>query len=359
MALPLSDVTAFTQQFIVPRTTDVIFKKSPVLTRFLNKRRMKFPGGLYIQRPIIYAQLNGGWFGKGDTFDISYVPTDTAFSVNIKNVEVDVTLYGVDDITNRGPDAAFSIVETKFANASMTMAKLIATALYQDGQSSVTPPFTGALSGTKSLDGLLAWVDDGNSSGSYSTATDSTKSFLSIGGLTRTDLFSVAPTFSGPTTPISAVQGANSYVNRAFSTFTLPDVNFAYGSAWFGNDYPDLLATTQTGFDRLWNSIQPQQRYEMPQSDLGVIGFRAFRFNAAEVVVDKYIPSDGTNGLMFGLNSSSHEVYVSDNRRFQFGFTGFKESQGTIDVAGQFLFAGNEVCANPRLNFKLVGTSLF
>ena len=359
MALSYSDLTAFTEQYIVPRTTDVIFKKSPLFTRLLNRRRMKFPGGTWIQRPIIYAELNGDWFGKGDTFNTSYVTTDTAFTVPIVSTYVNVTLYGEDDILNRGPAAAFSIVESKFANASMKMAKLIAVALYQDGQSSVTPPFTGALSGTKSLDGLLSWIDDGNSSGSYTTSANQDKSFTTIAGITRTALFPTgAYSFTTAITPAAAIAGANSYVNRAFSTFTLNDINTAYGSAWFGNDYVDLITTTQTGWNRIWNAIQPQQRYYDTQSDVGKVGFQSFRFNASEVVIDKYIPSDNTNGMMLGLNTNYIEFYISDNKKFQFGFTGFKEAQNTIDVAGQFLFAGNLVCPNPRTSFKLVGTCL-
>jgi len=358
MALPVSDLTAFTQQYIVPRTTDLIFKESPLFVRMLNKRRMKFSGGTYIQRPLIYAALNGDWFAKGDPFNIAYVPTDTAFMVNVKDLYVNVTLYGTDDVLNRGDEAAFSLVETKMANASMQMAKLIATGLYQDGQSAVAAPFTGALSGSKSLDGLLAYVDDGNSSASYSTATDSTKSFLAVAGLTRTDLFAVAPSFSSAVTPISAVAGANSFTNRAFNAFNLPDVNTAYGASWFGRDYVDMICTTQTGWNRFWNAIQPNQRYMDEKSDVGQIGFPSLRFNMAQVVVDKYIPSDGTNGVMLGLNTNYAEFYISTNPKFQFGFTGFKEAQNTIDIAGQFLFAGNLVYANPRCAFKMVGTSL-
>lgn len=358
MALSLTDLTAFTEQYIVERTTDVIFKQSPLFTRLLNRRRMRFQGGTYIQRPIIYSELNGDWFSKGDTFNIAYVTTDTAFTVNMKTSYVNVTLYGIDDILNRGPQAAFSIVESKFANASMKMAKIIATALYQDGQSAVSPPFTGALSGTKSLDGLLAWIDDGNSSGSYSSATDQTKSFLSVGGITRTDLFAVAPSFSTAITPISAVQGANSYCNRAFNAYSVNDVNTAYGAAWFGNDYVDLMTGTQTAYNKIWNTLQPQQRYYDNQSDVGKVGFQSFRFNASEVVIDKYIPSDGTNGMILGLNTNYLEFYISENKKFQFGFTGFKEAQNSIDIAGQFLFAGALLCPNSRCNFKLVGTAL-
>ena len=360
MALSLSDLTAYTEQYIVERTTDVIFKESPLLARMLSRRRMRFAGGTYIQRPLMYASLNGGWFGKGDTMNIAYVTTDTAVTVNIKTVYVNITLYFIDNILNRGPQAAFSIVESKFANASMTMAQLIATALYQDGQSSVAPPFTGALSGTKSLDGLLAWVDDGNNSNSYPSATDLTKAFTSVGGQTRSDFFTTAPVFSGATTPATAIQGLNSYTNRSFTPFTLNEINTAYGNAWFGRDFPDLIVCTQTGYNRMWNAIQPLQRYNMDASgsDVGKIGFNAFQFNASTVVVDKYMPNDGTNGAMFGLNTNYLELYSSDAKSAQFGFTGFKEAQQSLDVAGQFVWAGDLIVSNPRTCFKEVGPVL-
>jgi hypothetical protein len=362
MALSLSDLTAFTQQDLVERSTDVIFKESPLLARMLSRRRMAFEGGLYIQRPLIYNQLNGSWFGKGDTLNIAYVTTDTAVTVNIKTVYVNISLYFIDNILNRGRAAAYSIVESKFANASMTMAKLITQALYQDGQSS-SPGTTGCLSNSLSLDGLLAWVDDGNSSGSYTTASDLTKSFLAVGGQTRTDFFAggLPTAFSTAVTPIADVQGLNAYCNRSFTPFTLNDVNTAYGAAWFGRDFPDLITTTQTGYNRMWNAIQPLQRYNMDASgtDVGKIGFNAFQFNASTVVVDKYMPEDGTNGMMLGLNTNYLELYSSTAKSAQFGFTGFKEAQQSLDVAGQFVWAGNLINANPRTAFKLVGPVLY
>lgn len=364
MALPVSvsDINSYTQQELVPRTTDVIFKKSPLLVRMLNRNAVQFDGGINIQRPIMYAQLNGGFFSKNDTLNIAYVVTDTAFVVNPKFAYVSIFLNGTDDVLNRGRNAAFSTVELKFANASATMAKILATSIYQDGQqtSSNAGVTSGVLSTTTSIDGLLAWIDDGNSSGSYLTATDSTRSFASIGGLTRTDLFTTAPSFTSAQTPTSGVAGANAFCNRAFNAFTLNDIQFAFGQAWFGNDFPDLMVTTQNGFNKIWNATQPQQRYMDDASDVAKVGFKAFRFNGvADVVVDKYLPSDGTNGVMFGLNTRYLEFFVSTNPKFQFGFTGFKDAQATIDLAGQYLWSGDLLAPNPRTSFKMVGTALY
>jgi hypothetical protein len=367
MALPIQDIASFVTQHIEPKTTDVIFKKSPLLTRMLSRNAIDFDGGLYIQRPLMYQKLNGNWFSKNDTFNIAYVVTDTAVQVNMKFLQVSIFLNGTDDVLDRGRAAVFSTVQLKFANAAATMAELLAQGIYQDGQSSGAVGGLGNagvnnanpwFSTPQSPDGLLAWIDDGNTG--YTAATDLTRSFAAIGGNNRSDMFTTAPTFGTPTTPTSAVAGLNSFVNRGFNAFNLNDINYAFGQAWFGNDSPDMIVTTQTGFDRIWNATQPQQRYMDDKADVAQVGFKAFRFNGtADVVVDKYLPNDGTNGVMYLLNTRYLEMHISNSEKFSFGFTGFKDAPNSIDLAGQYLFAGNTLYPNPRMSAKLVGTSLF
>jgi hypothetical protein len=192
-----------------------------------------------------------------------------------------------------------------------------------------------------------------------------TKSFLAVGGQNRVDFWTGGyPTaYSGGTTPATNIGGLNAYTNRAFSTFTLNEINTAYGAAWFGRDFPDLIVTTQTGYNRMWNAIQPMQRYNMDAggTDVGKIGFNAFQFNASTVVVDKYIPADpdtSGNSVMLLLNTGYLELYSSTARSAQFGFTGFKEAQQSLDVAGQFVWAGNLICSNPRTSAKEIGSCL-
>ena len=350
MALTYSEINAYTTNYIVPKSTDVIFKNDPLFVRLMSRNKVNFEGGLAIQRPIMYAALANGFFSRGDQFDTAYRQTDTAFQVNMKFGYVNVTLLGTDDVLNRGPEAAFSIVESKMANASLTMGQLLGQNIYEDGQ--------GTLSSTKALDGLMAWVDDGNSNSTYSTATDITKSFASVGGITRSDI--LAGPSTGATTSYAQVGGINAYTNRAVSTFTLNDLNTAYGYAWFGADQPDLLVCTQGAYNKIWNATTPNQRYMRNDSDLAKVGIQSFQFNGADVTISKYLQdvAGSTNGVIFGLNTNYLEYYVSANKKFQFGFTGFKEAQNTIDVSGQFLIASNLVVASPRTNFKLIGTAL-
>jgi hypothetical protein len=315
-----------------------------------------FDGGTSITRTLIYNKLNGGAFKKGETFNIAHVQTETALSITPKFYEVNITLYGTDGVLNRGRSASFSQVELKMFNASACMAELLAKALLSDGQTSAADSVTSSyvLKTDAELDGLLAWIDDGNSYSSYSTATDVTKAFTAIGGITRSDMFTSAPTFTGATTVAAAKGGINAYVDRNFATFSLNTVNAAWGEAHkSASNYVDTILVDQAGYNRFWNAIQPNQRYQ--DTELGKIGFRGFRFNGmADVVVEHHLPAQ----LMLGVNSNFLELYMSTDPKYQFGFTGFKEAQNSVDYAGQFLFSGNLYYPSPRSAFKLIGSAL-
>lgn len=324
MALSLTDLSAYTLQYIVPKTTDVIYLNSPVFTRLSSRNMERFAGGLQIQRPIIYNELNGDAVGRGEGFNIDYVTTDTALVNNMTVYYVNITLFGFDSMKNDGPQAIFSQVETKFQNAGLKMAKLLATNMYLDNVTAGR---------SKHMDGLRQWYDDGTL-------------FASIGGITRADII-----------PNGTVGGLNAFTNSMGSgSFTLQTLNTAYGNAWFGADHVDLVVATQNGWNLIWNALQPQQRYYDTESDVATAGFQSFRFNGAEVVIDKYAPT-GSTGVMYGINTKYVEWYFSTNPKFQYGFTGFKESNNTIDVAGQFLVGHDIVIPNPRSGFKILNTN--
>ncbi len=350
MALTYQDINAFTTNHIVPKSNEVIFKNDPLLTRLLSRRRMKFGGGLAIQRPLTYGELACDFFSRGDSFDTGYRYTETAMVVYPKFVGTSIALLGTDDVINRGEDSAFSIVASKFENASFTMAKKMATSIYLDGQ--------GAMSNTRNFDGLAAWIDDGSSNATYTGLTDIRRSFSSVGSITRSDI--QAGPSSGDVSLYANVNGLNAYTNRNLSTFDMNEINKAYTMATWGPDTPDLIVTTDGGYNKIWNNTTPMQRYTNDKNDLAGVGYTSFKFNGADVVTSKYMQDaiGATYGLMLGLNTKYIEMWVSDNPRFQFGFTGFKEAQGNIDYVGQYVFSGNLLCPNPRSCFKIVGTSI-
>jgi hypothetical protein len=318
MALTYDDITSKTNKFIVPGLVDTVYKSSPVFTRLRTQNMERFEGGTSIRHPIMYAELKGGPFTRGGSFDTSYVQTDTALEVLVKYYYVNVTLYGTDNVLNRGPEAAMSYVESKMLNSGLKMAKLLGTDLWLDGQ--------GVNSTAIAVDGFQASIDDGSN-------------FAAYGGLTRADIAS------------GANNGINSYYLNVGGNLALSQVQTAYGACWFGSEHVDLMATTQVVWDVFWNKIQPQQRFMESDTDVAKIGFQAFRYNGSSVVVDQYLPA----GFMFGLNTKYIQFWITTYAKYQFGFTGWKEAQNTDDVAGQYLFGGNLLNIAPRLMFKLAG----
>ena len=296
---------------------DDVYKSSPLFTRLRTRNAERFEGGSSIRHPIMYAKLKGGPFSRGGSFDTSYVQTDTALEVNVKYYYVNCTLFGVDNVLNRGNEAAMSLVETKMVNASGRMADLLGADLFLDGQNQNSSPLA--------LDGLDAGIDDGSTYQSYA-------------GITRSDIAS------------GQNAGINSYV-ATVPTLTLGAVQTGYGACWFGREHIDLLIMTQPIWDTLWNKIQPQQRFREESSDVAKIGFQSMRFNGASATVDQLCPT----GFLWLLNTKFIQFWITTMPKYQFGFTGWKEAQNTDDVAGQYLFGGNLLIVGSRFMGKIKG----
>lgn len=212
-----------------------------------------------------------------------------------------------------------SYVESKLVNASGRMAELLATDMYLDGAGTSSP--------ATAMDGFNRAIDNGNT-------------FSTYGGITRSDIVA-----NGTNN-----QGINGYT-ASVTTLALANLQTAFGAAWFGAEHVDLIATTQTIWDIIWNKIQPQQRFMEESSDVAKVGFMALRWNGSQITVDQYSPS----GNIYGLNTKHILFFISTLPKYQFGFTGWKEAQNTDDVAGQFLFGGNMLLPAPRLFFKITG----
>ena len=69
MALTWDDITSKTNKHIVPRLVDNVYNSSPVFTRLRTRNAERFEGGSTIRHPIAYAELNGGAFQRGGTFN--------------------------------------------------------------------------------------------------------------------------------------------------------------------------------------------------------------------------------------------------------------------------------------------------
>ena len=303
---------------------DTIYATSPVFTRLSQQNAEKFSGNTQVRQPIVVGELAGDVLTRGGSMPLDVVTTDAAITCQLKVYYVAINLYGWDAMNNDGPEAIFNQVEMKFLNASLKMAKLLATNMYLDGSST-----TGRVN---QLNGFSEWYDNG-------------VLFPSVGGQLRTDIDSIAT---------GAVGGLNAYT-ATLTSFTLQALNTAYGNACWGPDHPDIIPVTQNAWNLIWNGLQPSQRYPNTENDLGNVGFTNFRFNAADVVIDRYLPT-GTLGRIFLMNTDYIKWWFSNVPLFQFGWTGFKGDRQSLDVSGSFLVGSNIMVPNPRTGGKVLST---
>lgn len=309
-----NDLTSFTYQWIVPRVQDVYFKVSTIFPILFRPDNFRTFSGYQIQVPIQYAPLKGGPTVDGGVFDISAFETDTAMTFVPKEYYTNVTLSRQRIALNQGSQAAMSYVQVKVTNLYQSMMQYLAQDTFRDGQ--------GTISGVNALDGLLAANDDGSN-------------FTSYGNLSRAAIGT------------GANAGINGYTQALNAPITTQALQFAFGSATFGNVQPNLAFMTQPIWDTMWLRMFPAQR--VMDDDPGVLSFGANSlkfYGNKRLLVDQYVPT----GDVFLNRDEFLQAYVSEDKLFQFGFTGFKELPDSLDGSGQTVFLGDIINSQPRVS---------
>jgi hypothetical protein len=218
------------------------------------------------------------------------------------------------------------------------MSAILAIALYNDGQTAGR---------TLQLNGVAESLNDG------SNASWNGQTFTQYGTLARNGTIGAAlnSPMTGPTSNVSG-------------PITYKILEEAYNSVVIGDEYPNLMVTTNLGMSYIKEKFQPQWRVETQDPK---IGFNGVKFNQAMIIQSQYAPgtvapssasqlgwTTVTAGeTLFYFNTKYWRLYVTDDPEFGFGFTGFKPAQDTLVVAGQYLFTGNVTCQAPRLNKQL------
>ena len=344
----LDELNTSTQRHIVPGLIDNNFKNDPALAYLKKNNLEKFTGGTQIQENFVYASLpNGGAYSDGATASIVIVQTETGGSFIPKNYWVPVAISKIQaQVFNKGPEAVFRLVDSRLQNAALTMSGILAIALYNEGQS--TTARANGTTAAQHLNGFAEVLNDG-SNNSWTGAAYTTYGTLTRGG-------TIGSALSSPmTAPTANVAGPITYK-------TLEE---AYNSIVIGDEYPNLMVTTNLGMSYIKEKFQPQWRVETQDPK---IGFNGIKFNQAMVIQSQYAPgSAGVNDTnlgnylapssqgetLFYLNTKYWRMWVTDDPEFAFGFTGFKPAQDSLTVAGQYLFTGNVTCQSPRLNRHL------
>jgi hypothetical protein len=350
----LDQITVATHRYIrkTPKLIDMIFQNDPLLAYLKSNVRESFDGGRFIGENLYYDGLIGGSYLQGKEFDITEPQVEQQMQFNIKFFQMNVTLSKEDiQVINKGPAAAFKLIESRMTNAYMTIGAHMAIGLYLNGiNANYTPNWNGLPEALN--DGSVAsW--DGNTYATYGT--------LTRGGAIGTAL--------------------NSTPTNVAGTIEYNTLEETYADACFGNIEPNIGVTTALGYSYIKEKFQTQQRFNDTQDPK--IGFTGLKFNTAILMKSRYAPGtyiSGTNDkiattyvknmsngalvayptvtaeTLWWLNAKKPyaNMYISNDPEFGLGFTGFKPGQGNTKVAGQVL-AATAVTFAPRYHRQVYG----
>ena len=347
MAIQLDDVNTTVTKEIEPGVVDGYFKAGPFIAMAKSRFTRKWIGP-QIQENFMYKPMKGGAYRKGTSFDITKRQTRTGLLFGPRYYQVGVTEFLEDlEVELAGPRAAFSVIRTDMAQASLTMSAILEIAAFHHGQAIVGDDRSMEINGLE------------EAFGSAGTASWANNLFPSYGGQTRAD---VTPALDAPVGLISANLGGAPISYRV--------LRHSYFSCIIGNEAPTIGITTNRCMGFIAENFLPHQIIDTTQPE---INWPGMKFDKATITMSQYCPgADGVNDEDLGNYFAANETfwwlnfgpqgddayirfYIAQSRKFAFGFTGFKGARQDNQVAGQILFAGNLTVKALRLSRVLSG----
>jgi hypothetical protein len=298
-------VNTITHDHIQPTVVDAIFTDNATYATLEANNRVVVRGGDSITWPVMFDKLNFVTYRGMTPFPSQEKQIQKRALVEWKQAAVDIVVSSFDAKRARGPLAVMDLMEELRQAATLAAADGMGTQLYGDG--------TG--NSGLDLDGAKVGMDDGTAYDSYA-------------GFSR-----------------SSYSWWKGNVDSTGGAWTTSSTNTSYGSATIGNQHPNLITTTQTLWNKAWERVQPQQRFEAgdERNRSARIGFDAIRFNGADLVHDAHSPS----GYQTHWNTDWMELRVQEDSMFD--WTGWKNPTAQDGQQGQLVFMGNFVFTNPRM----------
>ncbi len=362
----VAELNSVTLNEIFPRTIeDNFFLATPLLAYFRDHCLVPFTGGTFMQSPIRYAPMIGGFYAPGSNFNITKRQTITALQFDTRYCYVSIPEYKEEiQVENKGDLAVASLLDADMQNGVDTINAIVAIASNQNGQ---TAGRTTAINGWP--EAINNGVDPSYDGNIYTAYGQQTRNGAIGSALNSTPQW--CGTAAGATGPI---------------TYSLMEEG--YQDATIGKKEPNLGVGNKAVIAYIKEKIQVQQRFQQERDPVwGVMGFR---FNNAMILKDDYFPSLRYGGsdpvlgswatgsftsplapsTLSGLPSSTTcvvgEVFVffntfdwlfrvTDNEEFGFGFSGFVPAQDNTRVVGQIKAMVNEQCLSPRTQKQFYG----
>lgn len=251
MASPnLSEIVTTTLRSRTKKLADNVTKNNAILFRLSEKGRIKpVSGGRTILQELEYAE--NGTYKRYSGYEIlNIAPSDVMTSAEFdwKQAAVAVSISGLEQIQNSGPEALIDLLEARISNAEKTMANNIAADMYSNGT---------ADSG-KQIGGLQLLVADDPTSGL-------------VGGINRAlwSFWQNAYDDAGTAITSTNIQGL---------------MNAMYVQLVRQRDKPDLILTDNNLYIAYLESLQTIQR--ITNEKMGQAGFTNLKYMGSDVVLD-------------------------------------------------------------------------
>ncbi len=347
----IAELNAVTLQEIYPRVvTDNFFLATPFLAYMRDHCLVPFQGGLFMQSPIRYAPMIGGFYAPGSNFNLTKRQTLTALQFNAKYTYVSIPEYLEDiSVINKGDLAVAQVLDADMANGVDTLNGILAVGLARSGQ------------GARAL-APNGWSEIMNNG--VDPSWDGT-TYTTYGGLTRNGAIG------------SAINSVPQWCGDAAGSPGIPSYTLletGYQDACRGNKEPNLGVGNKGVIAQIKSQMVVQQRFQQERDP--VWGVTGFRFNNAMILKDDYFPSaryGGTDpvlgswatgtiaigaspsaqsnlpanvtvtvgGVFCFFNTFDYLFRISDSEQYGGGFSGFVPSQLNTRVVGQLKLMAN------------------
>ena len=314
----ISSIVATTIENRSGKVADNLTQNNALLYRLKERGNVKpFGGGTVILQELMYndpSTNNANSYSGAEIINIGPNSPITAAQFNIKQYASAVTITGLEELQNDGPQRIIDLLATRIEVAEAALMNLISTDLYGDG--------TG--NNGKALDGLAAAISATPTTGVYGGIDAANWSF-----------------WRNKLTAGTAVSATN--IQAQLTALSLQQRRNADG--------PDLMLADNNFFQFYVNSLQAIQRVnDNDGSGMAGAGFSALKFYGGGTMCDFVLANGAFNqspaNRVWSLNTN-YLFFRPHTKRNFVPIGGTRESvnqDASVKIIG---FAGN-LCTNVR-----------
>jgi hypothetical protein len=324
---PTDLLTTTWEIFLSTQPSDAVFGDLVLFDVLSKKSKVSKRGGIKILQPLMYAKSTAvGSYSGWDVLDLSPQEGLTNAEFDWKFYYGSLAISNEELFRNSGKAQMIDLLESKWAQAKMSLADKINKDMFLDG--------TG--NGGKDITGLALMAD---SAGTYGGINRSTNTWW---GAQETNVGGVL-----------AITGSTG-MRRMYNDCSLGR----------GRVTPDFIITTQAGFESYEALLDANMRYTITQAKTPVFQNLNLMFRDTPLFWDDYCQT----GTMYFLNSNFIKLVVfserdggvnkgDDRDTGDFRTEPFQTPQNQDGKVAKFFWQGQLVASNCRHLGKLTGIS--